>query len=245
MRGPSHGFPHWSKQCGVALLVSSAMSNCTPASTWTRSPTTRSTVVTATESTRTDRRPGHCHPPVDEFLRYLALDNLLVNNDGYFLRTSDYHLFQGRDGRFVLIPHDVNETFDALEAGSGVPESVGIVVDPLWGADHPSKPLLSKLLAVPRLRAKYLAYLREMATTWLDWVRLAPIVKAYRETIQAEVERDTRKHVTNDEFLRGITETSLREGACGAERHYGQKSFVEARRAYLLRHPALTVVATK
>jgi hypothetical protein len=182
---------------------------------------------------------------IDEALRYLALDNLLVNSDGYFLRTSDYHLYQGQDGRFVIIPHDVNETFDALEAGPGATSQVGVELDPLVGADDPSRPLISRLLAVPKLRAKYLAYLREMAQTWLDWDRLSPIAEAHHASIRSEVERDTRKLDSYEEFARGTLENTAHQGPCGDEQRSGLKPFVLARRAYLLNHPALKTAGSK
>ena len=47
---------------------------------------------------------------VDGALRFLAIDNALVNNDGYWTRTSDYNLYRDVDGRFHILPHDTNET---------------------------------------------------------------------------------------------------------------------------------------
>lgn len=174
---------------------------------------------------------------IDEALRFLALENLLINNDGYFLRTSDYYLYQSKNGRFSVIPHDVNETFDALEAGPGAAGAQGVEVDPLVAANDDSKPLISRLLAVPRLRAKYLAYLREMAETWLNWERLAPIVQAHQRAIANEVARDTRKLSSTKDFERGVTENSTHQGPCGTSVSYGLKPFVDARRAYLLAYP--------
>jgi len=48
---------------------------------------------------------------VDEVLWFLALDVALVNEDGYWTRASDYSLYQDEEGRFHVIPHDMNETF--------------------------------------------------------------------------------------------------------------------------------------
>ncbi|MBE0544279.1 MAG: CotH kinase family protein, partial [Verrucomicrobia bacterium] len=50
---------------------------------------------------------------VDGVLKFLALENVLVNNDGYWVRASDYSLYQDTKGRFHLFPHDANETFSA------------------------------------------------------------------------------------------------------------------------------------
>jgi spore coat protein CotH len=47
-----------------------------------------------------------------------SLDNVLINNDGYWIRTSDYSIYQDVKGRFHIIPADVNETF-AKPGGPG------------------------------------------------------------------------------------------------------------------------------
>jgi hypothetical protein len=48
---------------------------------------------------------------IDGALKFIALDNALINNDGYWIRTSDYSIYQDEKGRFHIIPQDVNETF--------------------------------------------------------------------------------------------------------------------------------------
>jgi spore coat protein CotH len=190
---------------------------------------------------------------VDGTLRFLALDNTLVNNDGYWVRASDYNLYRDPNGRFHVLPHDTNETFGTQPAGRGgaggrrgaagpmsgadpggmargrgpdrpAGEDVGpgraggrgpgrggrgmmggdATLDPLVGLDDASKPLRSKLLAVPALRAKYLAYTRDIATKWLDWATLGPRVARDHDLIAADVHADTRKLDTNDAFDAGV-----------------------------------------
>lgn len=58
---------------------------------------------------------------LDGILWFLALDNTLVNSDGYWTRASDYTLFADADGRFHLIPHDMNEAFSSGHGGPGGP----------------------------------------------------------------------------------------------------------------------------
>ena len=54
---------------------------------------------------------------VDGALKFLALENALINSDGYWTRTSDYNLYQDTKGMFHIIPHDVNETFTQPHTG--------------------------------------------------------------------------------------------------------------------------------
>jgi hypothetical protein len=55
---------------------------------------------------------------IDSTLWFLAIDVALVNSDGYWTRASDYSLYRDSDGRFHLIPHDMNE---AIREGRGGP----------------------------------------------------------------------------------------------------------------------------
>ena len=57
---------------------------------------------------------------IDETLWFLALDVALINNDGYWVRSSDYSIFRDTKGVFHIIPHDMNEAFHgAMMGGPG------------------------------------------------------------------------------------------------------------------------------
>jgi spore coat protein CotH len=192
---------------------------------------------------------------IDGALRFLAIENALVNTDGYWTRASDYNIYLDEQGRVHVLPHDMNEAFE--EEGGGpagpgrgrggppggppfqVPPGIqlppgfqfpttfgmaGAELDPLVGLDDMSKPLRSKLLAVPALRAKYLGYVREIADKWLDWRTLDPLVQQYQALIAADVKADTRKLYTAAQFSSGVDrgDDSI-------------KGFADRRRAYLLK----------
>jgi hypothetical protein len=187
---------------------------------------------------------------VDGVLRFLAVEVALVNTDGYWVRASDYDIYQDPDGRFHVIPHDMNEgMLDEGGPGRGrggpgggrgfeLPEGIqlppgfdpaamaamfmagGVELDPLVGLDDPNRPLRSRLLNVPALRARYLGYVREVAERWLDWEgTLAPLVSQYQELIREDVLADTRKLYPSAAFDEGVEEL---------------RTFVEQRRAFLL-----------
>lgn len=48
---------------------------------------------------------------VDGLLWFLAVDNALINCDGYWIRASDYSICRDGDGLFHILPHDMNEAF--------------------------------------------------------------------------------------------------------------------------------------
>ena len=114
----------------------------------------------------------------------------------------------------------------------------GVELDPLVGLDDAKKPLRSKLLAVPSLRARYLAHLRTMAEDTLDWKKLGPVVAQYRALIEKEVEADTRK-LTSFTAFQKATADALPENAGPADPGRGRggislREFADQRRAYLL-----------
>ncbi len=191
---------------------------------------------------------------VDGALKFLALENTLINNDGYWIRTSDYAIYQDESGKFHLVPHDMNECFarpggpgfggGGGRRGPGGPQGgpggggggrvEGVKLDPLLAAKDASKPLLSKLLAVPALRERYLAHCRDIADKWLDWQRLGPLAQKLHDLIAAEVKADTRKLDSTEAFEKSLTEDVAGNGfGPFGGGSMGLKNFADQRRAYL------------
>ncbi len=69
---------------------------------------------------------------IDGTLKFLALDVALVNGDGYWTRASDYCLYRDSDGKFHLVPHDMNEAFALSSHGRG-PDGFGFGPPPGFG----------------------------------------------------------------------------------------------------------------
>jgi spore coat protein CotH len=169
---------------------------------------------------------------IDGYLRFLALDNAMVNGDGFYTRGADYSLYLDPNGRFHLMFYDVNEMFSSGgggrgggPGGGGRGEGGGTALNPLAAQNDTSKPIISRILAVPSLRAKYLGGVREIAEKSFDWKTLGPVVKQYRDLISDDVARDTRKLYATDQFLAG-TADELSPGSL--------RSFFEQRRKFLL-----------
>jgi hypothetical protein len=184
---------------------------------------------------------------IDGVLKFLALENVLINSDGYWTRASDYLLYRDEKGVFHLVPYDANETFRAaggpgMRGGPGGPPGAeqgrrGVTLDPLTGLDDQDKPLLSKLLVVPSLRARYLGFVHDIADKWLDWQRLGPIAQKYHALIAGDVEKDTHKLYTIDAFRNGLTKDVEEQGPRGPRPTISLKSFADQRRSFLLDHP--------
>ncbi|QXD26183.1 CotH kinase family protein [Opitutia bacterium ISCC 51] len=111
--------------------------------------------------------------------------------------------------------------------GGGRPGGGGVDLDPLVLANDESKPLASKLLLVPELRARYLSYVRDIAENWLDWEKSGPRILRYQALIEEVVEEDTRKLDTTEAFY-----AAFDNGGVDEERTL--RGFMERRQAYLL-----------
>jgi hypothetical protein len=199
---------------------------------------------------------------LDGALWFLALDNALINGDGYWTRASDYSIYRDASGKFHLIPHDANETFGpAMMFGPGGPGRGGrrgpgaggpgggpsggpggrggpanVDLDPLVGLDNDRTPLRSRLLKVPSLKARYLAHVKTIADEWLDWKKLGPIVAKYQDLIEPEIKADTRKLTSLADFERTVGGKAVEEAPRG-RMAMSLRDFAEKRRAYLLANP--------
>ncbi len=176
---------------------------------------------------------------VDGALKFLALDKALINNDGFWARASDYSLFEDSDGKFHLIPWDANETFREPErmgrgGGGNIPDDA--TLDIFTGANDPNKALLGKLLAVPALRARYVEYTKDIARNWLDWNKLGPMIDKWQALIAADVKTDNRKLLSTESFAKAVTTDRFEPGfGPTGPPSMSLKTFVEQRRAYLLK----------
>lgn len=177
---------------------------------------------------------------IDRALWFLALDNVLIDSDGYYSRGSDYVIYQEpKFGRFHVLPYDNNETF-RFPGGGGPPGSgirgeqpSGVQLNPFSGEYDDMKPLLSRLLADPEVSSRYAAHVRTIVDEWLDWKKVGPISNQYYKLIDEEIEKDTRKHSSYADFVLNMTDTL--DG--GRRPLPGLKSFVEERRTYILSLP--------
>lgn len=156
---------------------------------------------------------------VERSLWYLAVENAFVDEDGYLFKGADYFLYwEIETGRLHPIQHDGNEVL-------GASARLGPTTwTPTQGDTDLTRPLISRLLAVPALRESYLSHVRTLATEALDLGTLEPKIETYRSLIRDEVMVDDKKLYSNAAFESSIDDI---------------KGFLEARRAYLLSTPEL------
>ncbi len=266
---------------------------------------------------------------VDRALWFLAVDNVLMDEDGYFSRGSDYSIYQDASyQRFHVLPRDSNETFRFHGGGPGGPggppgggpgggfgpprggfgppdagfgppgggfgearsgpvlpddqadlmfmfqmmagggmggfgepggpggpggggpggppggpgggfggSGSGATLEPLSMLQSDVRPLIRRLLANDRWRARYLAHVRTLVDQWLDWGKLGPVFEEYRALIGEEVLADTHNLSSFADFF----DADLAEAAGGGPFGIppGLKRFVDERRKFLVEHAEL------
>lgn len=132
----------------------------------------------------------HEYIDVDSVLKILAVDAVIHNWDGYAGEVAhNYYLYMA-DGRFKMIPWDLNEAFLQTEAGER--EGLGShedIATPITGYTLPeARPLAYKLMAVDEYYEQYIAYCAQV-NEWLG---------EFGETRLPELADLLRDYVAND-----------------------------------------------
>jgi hypothetical protein len=191
-----------------------------------------------------DKLPATLAPllDVDGVLRFLAVDNVLMNSDGYYTRASDYNLYRDAQGRFHTVTHDANEVMRPAEGGgwlrrggtANTPAGGNqMSLSPLAGADQPDKVLLNRLLAVPEYKQRYLGYIRDINNKWMNWERFGALAMKFQALIADDVKHDEHKLYTTDAFNSSLTVDVGGGGGMFGPTGTSLKTFVEQRHAFL------------
>ena len=168
-------------------------------------------------------------------MKFLALEIAFINNDGYWIRASDYYIYLDSKGKFHIIPYDENETFSLSEGpGFSSGRTAGISLSPLTGLQDSTKPLRSKLLSLPKLRQRHLIYIKEIAEKWLSLETIVPIAKYYQSLIDEYVKVDNKKLCSYQEFKNAVDGTLMSSGFRRPSMPVTIKDFVLQRQKYLL-----------
>lgn len=173
---------------------------------------------------------------VRNWLHGLALNNLMVNLESYVGVGSEYFAYQrDRDGRFVHIAKDANESFGTT--GDGTPRLAEpmkmppfwLPFDVGWSGPWAERPLFERLMETPEYRRLYLRMLARYLREGFNPEEVGRRVDELAGLIRDEVYADPLKPYSNADF-----ETAL-ESRIVSPWHtiLGIKEFVEGRYNYL------------
>ena len=153
---------------------------------------------------------------VDRSLWHIAHEIIFADEDGYVSKGGmDYYVYyEPETGRIHPIDYDANSTFSEKKINSGI----------FYRENDTAFALVNKLLANNEIKARYLAHVRTILNELLIPEDINEIIDTYRGLIEEEVNNDSKKIYTMDEFYDDIDNI---------------KEFIENRRSYLENLPAL------
>jgi hypothetical protein len=136
---------------------------------------------------------------IDEVLRYFAVNTLLVNLDSYVGNFHHNYLLYEEEGRFQILPWDLNMSFGGFQSGTAT-TAVNFSIDSPYSGTASQVPLISKLLEIPEYRAQYEALLSEAVMLYFDSGLYTKTIDELNEKISSYVEQDQTAFYTFEAY---------------------------------------------
>jgi hypothetical protein len=150
---------------------------------------------------------------VDGALRWLAVNSWMANMDSYPGTGDNLYLYRGRDGRFHVIPWDLNQAFGNYHGRACLHFTDDLLaLDPDTPTCRGPRPLVERLLGTGVFRASYHHHLRDLVDGVLHPDAVIGRMEVLRDTIQDRALEDPLKDFSNDEFEASFTRDIPEEG---------------------------------
>jgi hypothetical protein len=163
---------------------------------------------------RGDRAALESTLDVEAVLRYLAVTALLSNLDSYVGSGHNYYLYEA-DGRFRVIPWDLNEAFGNFRCGCDRAGIIALEIDEPTCGPVRTRPLVARLLAEAELRERYHAVLAELIDGPFTEAAIGAEVERAAALIRAFVERDPTRLFSLADFELALHADSPALGSAG------------------------------
>lgn len=148
---------------------------------------------------------------VEEILKYFAVNTFLVNLDSYSGGMyHNYYLYE-KDGKFSIIPWDLNMSFGGftmnMGAGqNGVQKVINFPIDVPVTGNIEDAPLIGNLLKVDKYKELYHGYLDKIINEYVKSGALESSVYKLDRLIDGYVKSDATAFYTYDEYKAAIPE---------------------------------------
>jgi spore coat protein CotH len=167
---------------------------------------------------------------VDQALRYLAVNTILVNLDSYLGTGHNFYLYED-NGIFALLPWDTNEAFGNFTCGCDREGVLNFRIDEPTCGSMPQKALAQAVINDPDLTATYHSLLSEFIGGLFSASSMESRITTAADVIRPFVELDTTKFYSMAQFEAGLDQGSTStssSGGMGASA-IGLMAFVTAR----------------
>ncbi|GAB6108074.1 CotH kinase family protein [Fusibacter bizertensis] len=151
---------------------------------------------------------------VESALKYIAGNTVLENYDSYNGTFAQNYYLYNKDGKFVVLPWDLNMSFGGFQGGG---QSTIDIDEPISGTTMEKVPMIRKLLDVPEYKERYYEIIKEYIALLDDFENQ---VTAIADKIRPYVSSDPTKFVTMEQFELNVTyqeggATEANEGKSG------------------------------
>lgn len=170
---------------------------------------------------------------VEQWMYWMALNNLVVNLDSYLGVAAEYYLYERTsDRRFIHVQWDHNESFGIT--GDGTPRLTNpFTTDPFYlpgnGTGTNARPLLQRMWAVDAYKRLYLQALARFLREGFNPTAMSARVTQLANLIRADVTADPNKAYTLAQFEANLNTQVTAAGLS----IYGVNQFVTERYNYL------------
>jgi spore coat protein CotH len=132
---------------------------------------------------------------VDNWLWFLAIENIFADDDSYWNKGADFGFYyEPESGRLHPVEHDGNEAFVAGD--TNLSPLVGFSVTG-GNATLSNRPVIYRFLANGELRQRYLAHMRTVLQEYYNPPTLVPMINAYVALSINAIIADTNKGYTS------------------------------------------------
>jgi hypothetical protein len=189
---------------------------------------------------------------IDRALWFLALSSAFVHNDGYSAFAHNYYVYKMDNGRWSIILWDVNMAFGGLlwNGTNLLPMNINDLreQDPyLHETNFNLRPLISRLLSIPKYKRMYVAHYRTILEENIDNGYYLQRAEFMHNLIDSDVQNEPYSSYSYSDFTTNL----LNNVGTGANMRPGLGSLMEARKTYLnglsdfqLLQPTISSVST-
>ncbi|MCB9224209.1 MAG: CotH kinase family protein [Crocinitomicaceae bacterium] len=174
------------------------------------------------------------HLDVDRVLWFLAVSSAFVHNDGYTAFAHNYYVYKMDNGIWSIILWDVNMSFGGLPFnGTGILPLGHTALseqDPFIHIGSPNlKPLIAKLLTIPKYRRMYVAHFRTIMEENVNNDHYLQRAEFFSALIDADVQNEPYSSYTYTQFQNNVyTDVGL-----GWNYRPGLEHLMSARETYI------------
>src|SRR6185503_10800392 len=122
---------------------------------------------------------------VDDWLWFLAIENIFADDDSYWNKGADYSFYYAPEsGRIHPLEHDGNEALSVTNDAT---------LSPVQGIVGSNRPLLNRLLPINELRQRYLAHMRTVLEEQVNPAMMTAQIDRLHELSIASIIADPNK----------------------------------------------------